>query len=280
PARAEALAHDGAPGAPPRGAAPGDRKEFEAVREELTVNVQKGSQEEQLGLEIFEHRAVLGVKRVLPDGAAAGWNAANPGRQIQSGDFVVSVNGLRGCSAALLHEIQAQRSLEIVLHRAAHVQTSQAPAGAGTPLCTPTSAGASPQELPSTRPREPPRPATPPRRAAAAGGALQRPSSLRACQDQRQPAAQHRRRPSPPTRGRKRRSARRWRASCRGASTCPLRRRAAPPLAAREGRAWPTRQGGVHGMILQFEPLSMPGESQFIAWLVFFVCSATGRHRL
>eukprot|EP00450_Noctiluca_scintillans_P007171 CAMPEP_0194490724 /NCGR_PEP_ID=MMETSP0253-20130528/9842_1 /TAXON_ID=2966 /ORGANISM="Noctiluca scintillans" /LENGTH=146 /DNA_ID=CAMNT_0039331383 /DNA_START=123 /DNA_END=563 /DNA_ORIENTATION=- len=58
------------------------------------------------------------VKGIHKDGLIRKWNDSNPGRSVQVGDKVVSVNGVRGASSAILADmLLSEVSLDITFLR-------------------------------------------------------------------------------------------------------------------------------------------------------------------
>jgi len=71
-----------------------------------------------VGLSLMPQDNVLRIDKVDPDGAAAEFNRTNEGKALQVGDFITSVNGVKGFAATMLEEVhQSSELLRLALAR-------------------------------------------------------------------------------------------------------------------------------------------------------------------
>jgi len=71
-----------------------------------------------VGLSLMPENNVLRIDKVDCDGAAAAFNATNEGKALQVGDYITSVNGVKGFAATMLEEVyQSNELLRLALAR-------------------------------------------------------------------------------------------------------------------------------------------------------------------
>mmetsp|Transcript_95254 Transcript_95254/g.188764 ORF Transcript_95254/g.188764 Transcript_95254/m.188764 type:complete len:227 (+) Transcript_95254:81-761(+) len=75
------------------------------------ATIAKGDRQ-TLGMEIAPEDTVLLVKRVHDEGATNDFNALNPKKVVQAGDFLVAVNGISGDAAQMLDEVKVRTSTD------------------------------------------------------------------------------------------------------------------------------------------------------------------------
>lgn len=79
---------------------------------------------EKLGIDIDHQNGVTLYVEAVTGGLMAGWNYANPGHEVEAGDQIVEVNGIRGDAWRLLNECEQHQLLQIRVERAAHAEDS------------------------------------------------------------------------------------------------------------------------------------------------------------
>mmetsp|Transcript_36682 Transcript_36682/g.95763 ORF Transcript_36682/g.95763 Transcript_36682/m.95763 type:complete len:121 (-) Transcript_36682:359-721(-) len=87
---------------------------------EITVTLTKTG-DQKLGLDISHASGnkALKVKEVKDGGIVREWNLANPGRTIEKGDLIVSINGVKDESDKILKEVVEKSELVIVVKKGA-----------------------------------------------------------------------------------------------------------------------------------------------------------------
>ncbi|CAK0836648.1 unnamed protein product [Prorocentrum cordatum] len=90
----------------------------------LYIKLAKKTPVEKSGATLRNDGVSLEISELQDDGFLREWNRMHPGREVQVGDRIVSVNGISGSCSRMRREFQLSPKLDMTIHRASSNQVS------------------------------------------------------------------------------------------------------------------------------------------------------------